>query len=134
MYTSPTVEYAGLKFYAEPRLYASPRNGDAMAGSLVLQCRQKPDTFYMQGETMGFARKWGADHIQQAFPHVSPNQLKFLSEVDTGVITYGLLIRTCSHGTESVGWHYRSPVDLTSGWLNAEAQAGARPAKLAQAA
>ncbi len=44
-----------------------------MAGSLVLQCRQKPDLFPMQEETMGFKRKWGADHIQQVFPHDSPN-------------------------------------------------------------
>ena len=60
-YTSPTVKYAGLKFYAEPQLFlAAGADGQKrpMAGSIALQCRQKPGSFEMQGETMGFNRQW----------------------------------------------------------------------------
>ena len=51
IYTSPTVKYAGLKFYAEPQPFG---DGLSMAASIVLQCRQKPGSFTKQGETMAF--------------------------------------------------------------------------------
>ncbi len=49
------------------------------------------------------------------------------------MIPYGLLIRTWLHGTESAGRRYRSPVDPTGGWLNAETEVEIRLAKLSQA-
>ena len=36
---------AGLKFYAEPQPYVVANTGQHMAGSVVLQCRQNPETF-----------------------------------------------------------------------------------------
>jgi hypothetical protein len=52
IYTSPTVKYAGLKFYAEPQPYGL----DGMAASVVLQLRQRPGHFEQQGETMAFEK------------------------------------------------------------------------------
>ena len=55
VYTSPTIKYAGLKYYAEPVTFTTAA-GAEMRGSIVLQCRQKPGSFKKQAETMGFER------------------------------------------------------------------------------
>ena len=121
-YTSPTVCYAGLKFYAEPQRYSSAATGDQMAGSIVLQCRQQPGSFEMQGETMGFTRQWGR-HLEQSCPHVPPGQLEWKSDVNAATIAYGLLVRTWVHGSEATGRLFRSPVDGSAAWVAAEEQA-----------
>lgn len=68
VYTSPTIKYAGLKFYAEPIKFTTAA-GVEMRGSVVLQCRQNPGTFQTQGETMGFENKWPG-HLAKYCPNV----------------------------------------------------------------
>ena len=92
-YTSPTVRYAGLKFYAEPQQFESAASGQQMAGSIVLQCRQCPKSFTMQGETMGFNTQWGRGHLAQSCQHVPPGQLEWKSDVSPATIPCGLLSR-----------------------------------------
>ena len=121
-YTSPTVGYAGLKFYAEPQQYVSAATGDEMAGSIALQCRQRPGSFTMQSETMGFTRRW-AGHLDQCCPHVPPGQLEWKSDINAAAIAYGLLVRTWVHGSEAAGRLFRSPVDGRAAWVAAEEQA-----------
>ena len=132
-YTSPTVCYAGLKFYAEPQRYSSAATGDQMAGSIVLQCRQRPGSFTMQGETMGFTRQWGR-HLEQSCPHVPPGQLEWKSDVNAAAIAYGLLVRTWVHGSEATGRLFRSPVDGGAAWVADEEQAAQAAVRLSSRA
>ena len=68
IYTSPTMKYAGLKFYAEPQQFG----GDGLSASMVMQCRQRPGSFKTQGETMGFTRDMPG-HLVGECPHVEVN-------------------------------------------------------------
>eukprot|EP01043_Picozoa_sp_COSAG02_P066014 COSAG02_NODE_10138_length_2013_cov_1.840648_1_plen_230_part_00 len=51
IYTSPTINYAGLKFYACPQKF-----GPDLAASMAFQCVQQPGSFEEQRETMAFER------------------------------------------------------------------------------
>lgn len=104
-YTSPTIKYAGLKFYAEPQQFG----GLGLLASMVLQCRQRPGSFKAQGETMRFESHWPT-YLKQECPHVDLQRIEWLSECNTAAVPYGLLIRTFG---ESDGG-YRSPVDSYS--------------------
>ena len=100
-YTSPTIKYAGLKFYAEPQPF-----GDGQAASIALQCRQKPGSFETQGETMCFTRDM-PDHLARECPYVVLRTIEWMSTVNVAAIPYGLLIRTFGADDAS----YLSPVD-----------------------
>ena len=103
IYTSPTVKYAGLKFYAEPQPF-----GDAgLSASMVLQCRQQPNSFQAQGETMGFHRKWPG-HLQRECPHVDLQTVEWTTDANASAIPYGVLIRTFDQDGDK---EYSSPVD-----------------------
>ncbi len=123
-YTSPTVRYAGLKFYAEPQTF-----GDGMAAQIVLQCRQKPHSFFTQSETMGFAQKWPG-HRERQFLHTPADTLEWISDQNTDMIgfktlvPYGLLIRTFRLGDEvwAEGRSYYSPID-SAAWKRMEEDA-----------
>ena len=86
-YTSPTVKYAGLKFYAEPQLFS-----DGMAASIVLQCRQNPTTVKKQGETMAFETgrrgkgPWPG-HLRRECPHVDLNKIEWKSSASGGTMS-----------------------------------------------
>jgi ATP-dependent DNA helicase PIF1 len=101
-YTSPTVKYAGLKFYAEPQPFGTA----GLRASMVLQCRQQPGTFVTQGETMAFARDMPG-HLEHECPHVDLNSIEWKSAENVAAIPYGLLIRT--FGADDAA--YNSPVD-----------------------
>ncbi len=58
-WTSPTIRYAGLKYYARPQEYVSSgafAGGSSMAASMAFECRQRPGSFGKGPETMGFRR------------------------------------------------------------------------------
>eukprot|EP01043_Picozoa_sp_COSAG02_P030315 COSAG02_NODE_1929_length_10336_cov_69.703819_3_plen_795_part_00 len=101
-YTSPTIKYAGLKFYAEPQPFGSR----GQSASIALQCRQKPGSFKTQGETMGFEREWPG-HLARECPHVDLRTLEWMSANNVAAIPYGLLIRTFGVDDDS----YSSPND-----------------------
>ena len=106
-YTSPTVQYAGLKFYAEPQPF---RVG--MSASIVLQCHQNPSTITKQGETMAFEKgrekkaPWPG-HLKRECPHVDLGTIEWKSKAGGGTIPYGLLIRTYRNEDEG----YSCPLD-----------------------
>ena len=108
-YTSPTVRYAGLKFYAEPQDWTAA-DGTLMQASIVLQCRQKPGTFREQGETMGFEGTWPG-HLARTCPHVDVDAMERTSKQTTGAIPYGLLIRVWPKKGDFEQENYKSPVD-----------------------
>ena len=66
----------------------------------------------VQGETMGFVKRFGAQH--RVCPHVPMSRVECTSDVPNSIIPYGLLVRVWRKGTEpdpSNPIHYRSPVD-----------------------
>jgi len=109
-YTSPTVRYAGLKFYARPQRFETaykPSEAVAMAASMVLQCRQRPNSYQHQGETMGFERDWPG-HLLRWCPHVELSQIEWKSDTNVAAIPYRLLVRVFDADADE---EYRSPID-----------------------
>jgi len=87
IYTSPTVRYAGLKFYAAPcRL-----EGTELSFQVAFQCRQQPNSFTKQRETMGFARS-GRQH--ELCPLVKREEMEWKTTRRQTVMPYGLVVRT----------------------------------------
>jgi hypothetical protein len=89
-YTSPTIRYAGLRFYAEPQPYTCLA-GTHRHGQIVLQCRQNPKGVMKQKETMGFKRKWPQHVICR---HVNETEVECLSQSRGSATPYGVLLRT----------------------------------------
>eukprot|EP00729_Bicosta_minor_P009404 gene9404-107_t len=118
VYTSPTIKYAGLKFYAEPCRFATAA-GVEMRGSIVVQCRQNPATFEKQGETMAFKRKMSG-HLEKNCPNVDLAEIEWKTEADRAVIPYGLLVRVWQKGKDPEAKAYSSPVDGTGKWWGAD--------------
>ena len=56
IYTSPSIAYAGLDVYSPRILFHSLKTGILYRAQIVLQARQKPGTFRVQGETIGWER------------------------------------------------------------------------------
>jgi hypothetical protein len=116
-YTSPTVKYAGLKLYARPQPHPDE---DGLQASVVLQCRQKPGSFAMQGETMGFGAHssqahfggrvgpWPG-HLERECPHVDLKQIEWMSDTNVAAIPYRLLVRVFRTSRDEK--NYVSPVD-----------------------
>eukprot|EP01050_Picozoa_sp_SAG11_P016157 SAG11_NODE_2171_length_3723_cov_2.688466_1_plen_1049_part_01 len=113
-YTSPTIKYAGLKFYAEPQFEGIP------VFSMALLCRQDPSSFEAQRETMGFNR-WPS-YLEMQCPHVHPSSLEWKSANSDAAYPYGLLLRPIDFGFDD---SYRSPVDQGSEWQHAESDMAA---------
>ena len=101
-YTSPSIKYAGLKFYAEPQ-----QVNDRLHASMALQCRQEPGSFETQAETMEFAEKMRG-HLRRECPHVNLDEIEWKSDANASAIPYGLLIRTVELGQDAA---YQSPLD-----------------------
>lgn len=112
VYTSPTIKYAGLKFYAEPNTWFDTATGATMSASIVLQCRQNPGTFTAQGETMGFGSRMPG-HLKKHCPNVNLAEIEWKTEADRAVIPYGLLVRVWPSGADPEADAYKSPVDTS---------------------
>jgi hypothetical protein len=106
-HTSPTIKYAGLRFYAEPQRWGE---GGLMRASIAMQCRQKPGTFASQGETMDFTRKMPG-HLARNCPHVDLGSIEWTSKQKEGTIPYGVLVRTWAAGKDPSYDAYSSPLD-----------------------
>jgi hypothetical protein len=114
-YTSPTVRYAGLKFYARPQCFEVPGGSSGsddvaatgLAASMVLQCRQKPTSYQCQGETMGFEQNWPG-HLQRWCPHVQLSEIEWMSDTNVAAIPYRLLVRVFDVDADK---EYQSPID-----------------------
>ena len=103
-------------FHCTPCTDAEPQDwtagdGTQMQASIVLQCRQKPDTFSRQGETMGFERTWPG-HLGNTCPHVDDlGEVEWTSTQKEGATPVGLLIRVWPKGADPEAECYKSPVD-----------------------
>ena len=109
LYTSPTIGYAGLMFYAEPKPFEW--QGRWFEGSIVLQCRQRPGSYTTQGETMSFAKDWPG-HLESLFGALfDVNTIEWRSDEDVGVILCGLLVCVWKLGSDPERVNYSSPID-----------------------
>jgi hypothetical protein len=102
IYTSPTINYSGLAFYANPGT-----SSDGRKFQVVLQCRQEPGTFDIQRETMGFRNRWGTTDL---CPHVKWTEIEWTTDRRKTVVPARLLVRTFPADSPPAQ-HYRSPVD-----------------------
>ena len=118
-YTSPTIRYAGLKFYAEPQRFDT--GGKEMAASIALQCRQLPGSYEAQGETMRFS-SWPG-HLASTCPHTNLQTVEWKSERNIGTIPYGILVRVWPWGNDPEEREYSSPIDTNCNWHKAEQKA-----------
>ena len=105
-YTSPTIRHDGLKFHAEPM-----RFGTQMAGSIVLQCWQQPESYSTQSETMRFTKDWSG-HLQRSCPHTSLGTVEWKSNRNVCVVPYGILVRVWAWGCDREEKNYSSPVGI----------------------
>lgn len=122
VYTSPTIKYAGLKFYAEPIKFTTAA-GVEMRGSIALQCRQNPATLEKQGETMAYRRKMPG-HLEEHCPNVNLVEIEWKTEAERSVIPYGLLVRVWQKEKDLDAEAYSSPVDGAGKWWAKEEQKG----------
>ena len=53
---------------------------------IVLQCRQMPNTFKVQHETIGLGKK-------QIFPFISNEEMEYFTDRRATLVAYGLLMR-----------------------------------------
>ena len=116
VYTSPTIKYAGLKFYAEPVKFTTAA-GEEMRGSIAVQCRQNPATIKKQGETMAFARK-RPEHLAAHCPNVDLAELEWKTKANNAVIPYGVVVRVWPKGKDPAADAYSSPVDGGKWWAH----------------
>ena len=85
IYTSPTIKYSSLPMYCERYTYLAS-NGQRYKAKIVLQCRQQPGTYQIQGETIGSGSKPICDII--------PNdRVEIFTTIRPAVVPYGLLIQ-----------------------------------------
>ena len=123
-YTSPTVRYAGLKFYAEPTQFGT----EQLAASIALQCRQQPRSYEAQGETMRFS-EWPG-HLERTCPHTDLKTVEWKSERNVGAIPYGILVRVWPYGRDPEETEYSSPIDAGCSWHIQEQKAKVAPTRM----
>ncbi|CAF3466051.1 unnamed protein product [Rotaria socialis] len=85
VYTSPTIIYSGDDIYT-PAIPFRSKSGRSYKAKVVLQCRQQPETFKVQAETIGAGSR-------RICPIIPNNEVEYFSEVRSSIIPYGLLIR-----------------------------------------
>ncbi|CAF1588525.1 unnamed protein product, partial [Didymodactylos carnosus] len=83
-YTSPTIKYSSLSTYC-PKIQFTSANGEKYDVRVVLQCKQKPGTFKIQRETVGY----GTTPICE---YISNEEIEWYSESRASIIVFGVLV------------------------------------------
>ena len=86
VYTSPSIRYSSLEVYSPKNSFTSPKTGKHYNAQIVLQCKQKPETFSVQAETVG----WGTKPICNFIPN---NRIEYYTNHRATILPYRLLIR-----------------------------------------
>ena len=86
IYTSPTIAYSSLPVYSPVQEFCSQSTNDDFEVQIVFQCRQKPTTFKVQGETISA----GTKRICAFIPN---DKIEYFTEARSSVVAYGLLVR-----------------------------------------
>ena len=85
IYTSPTIAYSSLPCYCPKQSFQSKITNERYNARIVLQCRQKPGTYQVQGETVGAEE-------ERICPIIPNNQVEILTTIRAAVVPYGILI------------------------------------------
>jgi hypothetical protein len=86
IYTSPTIAYSSLPVYSPTNSFRSSKFKRVYDVQIVFQCRQKPKTFTIQGETIG------ADS-NRICRYVPNNKVEYYTDIRPSIVAYGLLVR-----------------------------------------
>ncbi|CAF2539307.1 unnamed protein product [Rotaria sp. Silwood2] len=86
LYTSPTIKYSARDAYARPIDFVAS-NDDRFIAKIVLQCKQKPGTYKIQGAT-GNAR-----HEAKICNIIPKDKIEYYTDIRASVIPYGILVR-----------------------------------------
>ncbi|CAF1315132.1 unnamed protein product [Rotaria sp. Silwood1] len=86
IYTSPTIAYSSLPVYSPKTQFHSLRTKRTYEVQIVLQCRQKPRSFTIQGETVGAKTK-------RICQFASNEKVEYFTEIRASLVAYGLLVR-----------------------------------------
>ena len=85
IYTSPTIAYSSLPSYCPRQRFRSTITKRWYNARLVLQCRQDPDSFRIQGETV-------SAHGKRICPIIPNDQIELLTTIRASIVPYGVLI------------------------------------------
>ncbi len=85
-FTTPTVKYASLPVYASRYEFLSPSDKNYYNITVVLQCKQKPDSFVVQRETVGAGSK-------QICSFIKNDSVEWKSKQRASIIPYGMLLQ-----------------------------------------
>ncbi len=86
-FTTPTIKYAALDCYAHTYDFVSARNSKHYKIKVALQCKQKPDSFTIQPETVGARRR-----NQTICSHVSNDRMEWKTQNRSAIMPYGLML------------------------------------------
>ena len=92
VYTSPSIKYAELNIYAQPRKW---RGGDGRQHTVrtVMQCRQnmaiKWPELRVEGETIGWQQRFGEAQFSQ---HFTNDEIERFTKATNSVIPYRVLV------------------------------------------
>ena len=86
-FTTPTIKYAALDCYAHTYKFTSPSNGKRYKIKVVLQCKQKSDSFTVQPETVGARQRQ-----QKICSFVSNDEMEWKTQHRSAIMPYGLML------------------------------------------
>ncbi len=94
-FTTPTIRYAALDYYAHTYNFKSSTNNKRYKIKVVLQCKQKSDSFIVQPETVGArARR------EKLCPHVSNDEMEWKTQHRSAIMPYGLMLQIKNEGDD----------------------------------
>ncbi|CAF1080747.1 unnamed protein product [Adineta ricciae] len=109
VFTTPSITYAALEYYAHTYTFESPNNSRMYTIKVVLQCKQKADSITVQPETVGARAKQ-----IEICPHIPNEELEWKTQNRSAVLIYGLMleIKPCNEDdspTETIPIPDQSP-------------------------
>lgn len=84
-FTTPSIHYASHNAYASSYEFKSPSDEEYYNIKVVLQCKQKPDSFVVQPETVGQGKK-------RICPVFGNHEMEWKSKSRSAIIPYGMLL------------------------------------------
>lgn len=85
-FTTPTIKYAGLPNYASCYEFTSTTDESIYNITVVLQCKQKPDSFDVQPETVGAG-------LSRICAYIDNKEIEWKTQQRASITPYGLLLR-----------------------------------------
>jgi hypothetical protein len=92
VFTSPTIAYSSSPIYSPMQSFLSSETNKQYYVQVVLQCRQKPNSFKVQKETIG-ARE------RRLCPFIPNERIEYFTDIRSSIVAYGLLVRAVARET-----------------------------------